>query len=197
MSIAAISAVATMAVAGPGVVEAYQPVEDFSSAYVGAGFGFGTAEASASSYQIDVTDSQTVDNISLQAGYNINQYVAVEGRYNFGIDEDIVYVDGYTDTVSVDTFAVYVKPQYPITPELSVYGLAGYAWNDLNSLDGDITADGFAWGLGAKYEVVENVEVFVDYTSVYDDVETFDTDFGLIDVDQSIYNVTVGATYKW
>ena len=197
MTIAAFAAATTLAVAGPGVVEAYEPEIDYSSAYVGIGYGFGTAEADAGVYQFDVIESQTVDNIALQAGYNFNQYIAVEGRYNIGLDEDVAYSDGYTDTVSVDTLAIYAKPQYPVTPELSVYGLLGYAWNTLNSLDGDVDVDGFAWGLGAKYEVYTDVEVFIDYTSVYDDTETFDTYSGLIDVDENIYNVTVGATYKF
>jgi opacity protein-like surface antigen len=197
MTIAAFSAAVTMAVAGPGVVEAYQPVVDYSSAYVGAGFGFGTAEASAGAYDFEISESQTVNNITLQGGYNFNQYVAVEGRYNIGLDEDVVYADGYTDTISVDTLAVFVKPQYPVTAELSVYGLLGYAWNDLNSLDGDVSVDGFAYGVGAKYEVAENIEIFVDYTSVYDDTETFDTVYGLVDVEEYIYNITAGVSYKF
>lgn len=181
-----------MATAGGAVAPITSIVSDSSSAYVGLGYGFGTSEAVASSELLDVVASIDTDNVALQAGYNFNEYIAVEGRYNIGLDEDVMGVYG-VNTVSVDTFALFAKPQYPITSELSVYGLVGYAWSDLNANDETDSVDGFAWGLGAKYLVVENVEVFIDYTSVYDDAYT-DED---VNIDTDIYNVTVGASYKF
>ena len=180
--VAAIAAM-TVAFAGPAVEVVETPVVDNSSFYVGAGYGFGTAEISAVGYNARITESVDADNIFLQAGYNFNEYVAVEGRYAFGAT--------YSDNLPVDTLAIYVKPQYPITAELSVYGLLGYAWNEVDNTDVDF--DGFAYGIGAKYAVVQNVEVFVDYTSVYSDTESFD----LVDVDQDVYAVNVGVTYKF
>ena len=179
--LAAVAAM-TVAFAGPSVevlVEA--PVT--SSAYVGLGYGFGTAELAVSDYNFMVSDSVDADNIFLQAGYNFNEYVAVEGRYAFGAT--------YSDNLPVDTLALYLKPQYPITSELSVYGLLGYAWNEVDNTDTDF--DGFAYGIGAKYAVIEDVEVFVDYTSVYSDTESF----GDVDVDTDVYAVNVGVSYKF
>ncbi len=203
--VAALAAITMTAVAVAGgdykKVKEPVPVEviDNSSFYVGIGYGFGTASATDGGYNdfghtITVLDEQTMDNITFQAGYNINEFVAVEGRYNYGIDQDI----GYGTDISLDTFAVYVKPQYPITPEVSVYGLLGYAWNTgYQTGEADYDFDGFAYGVGAKYAVAENVEVFADYTSVYDDNDILEYDTFTIDSDREVYNVTVGVTYKF
>ena len=191
----------TAAVAGGDLIkkEKAEVIVDNSSFYVGLGYGFGTASATDGGYNdfghtITILDEQTMDNIAFQAGYNINEFVAVEGRYNYGIDQDI----GYGTDISLDTFAVYVKPQYPITPEVSVYGLLGYAWNTgYQTATADYDFDGFAYGVGAKYLVAENVEVFADYTSVYDDNDILEYDTFTIDSDREVYNVTVGVSYKF
>ena len=191
MGLTALAAMGTIAMAGGDIAPiavVAEPVVDNSSFYLGLGYGFGTTEVSATNGVEYIGDSIDTDNIALQAGYNINQYVAVEGRVNLGLDNE-----DYSDA-GVDSVALFVKPQYPVTPEFSVYGLLGYSWNTLYSdLTEDVDADGFAYGIGAKYEVIEDVEIFADYTSVYSDTETY----GLVDVDEDIYNVTVGATYKF
>ncbi len=201
-TMALVAAMTIGAVAGGDLIKKEKPVEvivDNSSFYVGLGYGFGTASATDGGYNdfghtITILDEQTMDNVTFQAGYNINEFVAVEGRYNYGIDQDI----GYGTDISLDTFAVYVKPQYPITPEVSVYGLLGYAWNTgYQTGEADYDFDGIAYGVGAKYAVAENVEVFADYTSVYDDNDILEYDTFTIDSDREVYNVTVGVTYKF
>ena len=187
MIVAALAA-STLAIAGPAVEVLVEAPVDNSSFYVGLGYGFGTTEVSATDGYEYIGDSIDTDNIALQAGYNINQFVAVEGRVNLGLDNEDNYDAG------VDSVALFVKPQYPVTADFAVYALLGYAWNTLYSdVTNDVDADGFAYGIGAKYEVVENVEVFADYTSLYSDTETF----GNVDVDEDIYNVTVGVSYKF
>ena len=187
LSLAVVAAMTTAAVAGPAV-ETYEAPVDNSSFYLGLGYGFGTTEYSADNGYNYIGDSIDTDNITLQAGYNINQYVAVEGRMGLGLDNEDFYDAG------VDSVSLFVKPQYPVTPEFSVYALIGYSWNTFYSdVTDDVDADGFAWGLGAKYEVVENVEVFADYTSLYSDTETS----GNVDVDEDIYSVNVGVSYKF
>ena len=186
----AAAAASTMAMAGGAIapVEVVAPVIDDSGFYLGLGYGFGTTEVSVTDGYEFIADSIDTDNIALQAGYNFNKYVAVEGRYNIGLEND-----DYANA-GIDSASLYVKPQYPVSDAMSIYALVGYSWNTLFSdVDEDTDADGFAYGIGAKYEVVENVEVFADYTSVYSDTETY----GDIDIDEDIYNVTIGATYKF
>lgn len=108
----------------------------------------------------DPVTRKTVDDdfseFMIQAGYNFNQYIAIEGRYWFGIEDSFV-----TDTLdtlnvnydnSVDAWGIYVKPQYPVTEAFNVYALLGYAsaeYDESNVLVDVGTLDGFSWGLGA------------------------------------------------
>ena len=184
----------TVAIAGP-VVEAQiiEPavVETEAQAPSDMYFGFGYTFDSiitGSQYLTGTTDSAST---FTQVGYNFNPYVAVEGRYSFGLETGI-------DTQADDTFAVYVKPQYPISADLTVYGLLGYAWS---IADGDYVAGieftGFAYGLGAKYALFTDVDVFADYTNVYSEEKTIGTVVGGVDVDEDLYSINVGVTYKF
>ena len=172
------------------VVEA--PVVDNSAFYLGLGFG-----------QAAVNDDFTSEEISnntvmLQAGYQYNQYVALEGRYTFGFSTD--YDPGTTGNLPDDydgdfsSWGVYVKPMYPIG-DFSIYALLGYGGVMLDSLEqGDAYESGFQWGLGAGYAFTEEVSVFVDYVSLYDDTG-FDYRAQLNDVDSDTW--TVGVSYKF
>ena len=172
------------------VVEA--PVADNSAFYLGLGFG-----------QAAVNDDFTSEEISnntvmLQAGYQYNQYVALEGRYTFGFSTD--YDPGTTGNSPDDydgdfsSWGVYVKPMYPIG-DFNIYALLGYGGVMLDNLEqGDAYESGFQWGLGAGYAFTEEVSVFVDYVSLYDDTG-FDYRAQLNDVDSDTW--TVGVSYKF
>ena len=58
----------------------------------------------------------------------------------------------------------------------------------------DAVEDGFQWGLGASYAFTEEVSVFADYISLYDDTG-FDYRAKLDDVDADTW--TVGLTYNF
>jgi opacity protein-like surface antigen len=117
----------------------------------------------------------------LQAGYKFNPYIAVEGRYWFDLDED------------VDTWGIYAKPMYPVTDAIDIYALLGYASSDVNYID----ADGFSWGLGGAYAFTDNVAVFVDYTSMYDDDDTVAYVGGSERLDTEITSWNFGVTYTF
>ena len=57
-----------------------------------------------------------------------------------------------------------------------------------------LSESGFQWGLGASYEVVENVGVFVDYTNLYDDTG-FDGE--LPNQDVLADSINIGFTYTF
>ena len=136
--------------------------------------------------------------IMLQAGYQYNEYVAVEDRVSFGFNTD--YDPGNTGNAGGDfdddisSWGIYVKPMYPIG-DLAVYALLGYGGVQLGSLEsGDAYESGFQWGLGAQYAVTENVLVFADYIKLYDDTG-FDYRAQLDDVDADAW--TLGVSYKF
>ena len=89
--------------------------------------------------------------------------------------------------------ALFIKPQYPVTEEFTIYGLLGYGAVEARLTD----ADGFQWGLGVKYMVTENVGIFADYTSLYDgdldNVESFSNNTW----DSQITSANIGFLYNF
>ncbi len=199
-TIISLAAVSTMAMAGGNIVPAVSAVPvvetpvvvDKSAFYLGMGLG-------SASVNDDFTNEEISNNtVMLQAGYQYNAYVAIEGRYTFGFNTD--YDPGNTGNQSSDydddfsSWGIYVKPMYPIG-DFSIYALLGYGGLMLDSLEsGDAYESGFQWGLGAGYAFTEEVSVFVDYISLYDDTG-FDYRAQLDDIDSDTW--TLGVSYKF
>ena len=192
LSIAAIAAMGTFAVAGGDIAPVEPVVETPVVApvadrgfYIGAAYGV---------MGIDLADTfdTSHDAFMFQAGYKINPYVAVEGRYWSGSSDD--YTDsGTTYSAEVDAWGIYVKPMYPVTDAFDVYALLGYGDTDPSSNQDSswptYDTDGFQWGLGASYDINRNFAVFVDYTYLYDDTQDGD--------DMTIDSWNFGVTYKF
>ena len=170
-----------------------EPVIVDGGLYLGLAYGFMNVDYTRTDIATtDTTGSFDEDfsSIMLQAGYKFNSYVAIEGRYWFGIDD--VTLPLYTDAIDApDAWGIYVKPMYPVTDAFDVYALLGYANTD-TSLN---TVDGFSWGLGASYAFTDSVAMFVDYTSLYNDDR--DLPGGLINKEYDINTVNVGVTYNF
>jgi opacity protein-like surface antigen len=222
LSLAAMFAMGTFAVAGGDiapvepVVEEPVVVESTGNFYVGLAYGFLSTEVSNSYTYNDgttLTPPSLIDDdfseIMIQAGYNFNEYVAIEGRYWFGLSETLDFHDWDAhladhDT-TIDAWGIYVKPQYSFDA-FKIYALLGYAGADMTvdnvgSYHGlEYTTDdvdGFSWGLGAAYAFTDNVEVFVDYVSIYDDDESYVALNYTEDVDRSINTWNFGITYNF
>jgi opacity protein-like surface antigen len=54
--------------------------------------------------------------------------------------------------------------------------------------------DGFSWGLGASYAFMDNLSVFADYVSLYDDDALNENGYG---EDMTIETWNFGLTYKF
>ena len=200
LSLVSIMALSGLAYAGGDMIKVVEPVveipeiiEDVSGYYVGLGFG-----------EVNVNDDQTSEEISattmtLQAGYQYNAYLAVEGRYAFNLgsaDYDAGIFAGLGADFDGDVYSwgIYAKPMYSFD-SLTLYGLLGYGEIILEDLDGgDSTEDGFQWGVGASYAVTEEVSMFVDYVVLYDD-KGFDNRAVNDDIDADTW--TVGISYKF
>jgi len=168
-------------------------VVDNSAFYIGLGVG----QAAINDEQTDEKITSTM--VMLQAGYQYNDYVALEGRASLGFNTD--YEPGNTSNISGDydsdisSWGIYVKPMYPVTEAFDIYALLGYGGVQLGNLEsGDAYESGFQWGLGAQYEVMENILIFVDYVKLYDDTG-FDYRAQLEDVDSDAW--TLGVSYRF
>ena len=200
LSLVAILAMSTFAIAG-GDIAPVEPVvetpmvieEDTSAFYLGLGYGLVNYDLTVNGTLGD----EDINTVMFQAGYEFNQYVAVEARYWLGYD-DIGDVAG-----DYDTWGIYVKPQYPVSEAFNVYALLGYASTSVEPDHGGVAyldTDAFSWGIGAEYKFTENVSIFLDYVSLGDSDENFDVNNialpdGTVDVD--IQSVNFGVTYRF
>ena len=126
---------------------------------------------------------------TLQAGYDYNPYIAIEARYTkSSADSDKVYAFGG----DLENIAVYLKPMLPITEDVSLYALLGYGKTSIDTQIGEKSESSFQWGLGSKYNLIQNLSFFVDYTQFY---EGNGFDRGPLSNDVTLYSVNIGLNY--
>lgn len=197
LSAAAVSVMSGVSYAG-GDISPVEPVVgtpvmmgSSAGGYVGVGLSaVANGNDSLSFFSVEAGQDRTGD-IMLQAGYEVNTYMAVEVRYSTSI------VEG--DVLERDSWGVYVKPQYPVGEGVNLYALLGYGGVTLDGIDGynvDVDDSGFQWGIGLSYDVSNNVAVFADYVSAATDIEADAYPLaGSNEVSSSA--LTLGVSYKF
>ena len=211
MSMATVSILSVGAVAG-GDVEVSEavvaPIEvntvNNSGMYVGLAYGYVTSTEEVVGgilpSNVFYIDKVEYSSMMFQAGYKINEYIAVEGRYWLGFSKTGQdHVTGIDIDTTSDTWGIYVKPMYPVTDSLDVYVLLGYAsttfeyTNPNYDFESLYEPEGFSWGIGASYDVTENVSMFVDYVSMVDETTSaLGADFA-----DKIYGINLGVNYRF
>jgi len=206
LSTVAVLAMSTFAVAGGDIAPVEEPVVVVEPVVTDSGFYLGLG------YSLLSTDTQTVagnvstditsDDYSMvmfQAGYKFNSYVALEGRYWMGIDDNSWLAASENVTGEVDAWGIYVKPMYPVTDAFDVYALLGYANTDYSVTGTSIgDLDGFSWGLGASYSFTDSVSVFVDYVNLYNDnYDVINSALQTVEYDDTIATWNFGVTYQF
>jgi len=181
----------------PVVVE---PHTDTSAFYVGLG-------VSKMSLRNEFSDEEFSSlAVMLQIGYQINEYLAVEGRYTRNVG-DLEYDHGKTANPNYDDYpadfsnmGIYLKPMYG-ADSFNVYALLGYGQTELTNIplggvgiSADRAESGFQWGLGASYDVTESTSLFVDYVRLYDD-KGFDFRASNSDIVSDAW--TLGVSYRF
>lgn len=209
LSLASVMAMGTCATAGGNIMNvepALEPViaieePDENTFYVGLGYAYknidieGSEAINAVAYPPLYGETDiSAHALTLLAGYDFSQYLAVEGRYTFSLGDLDIDNNGGEGEIDADlsNLALYLKPMYPIGG-LTLYGLLGYGKVTLD--DGEkYSESGFQWGIGAGYNINDTIGVFVDYTRLYDD-KGFDAIWG--DQDVVVDAVNVGVTYEF
>ena len=208
LKVSAVLAMNSLVFAGGGMKEVtpvVEPVvaipvaEEVSGFYVGGGVAAVVAHDSAVDMELfdgtpDV-DNDRLGNVTLLAGYDFNEYVAVEGRYTTSVfDEDVTEMDGWS---------LFIKPQYTFDESnFKLYALLGYGGVSINGVDGyfaDVDDSSFQWGIGAAYSFGSymennNLAVFIDYTSLATEMEGVFAN-GALETDVDAF--TLGVTYKF
>lgn len=187
------------------VVEVQEVVNNDAGFYMGVAY---TAINNETTISNGVHGDVDYSGFMLQAGYKFNPYIAVEARYWDGGDEQLHmshpagHPDGDDHAVpsEFDAWGIYLKPMYPVTEALDIYALLG--WGEQNTVNHIYTpGDGsLSLGLGAAYSFTDNVSLFIDYVSIYDDtaIENSIDPFGN-EVDVEIHSTSwnIGVTYNF
>lgn len=194
LSVLSIMTIGQSAIAGGDIALApvLETVPSSDNSFLYVGFGFGYESMKNAFTKEEISDNTVV----LQAGYRFNTYLAIEGRVSKGFNTDYDYGILSPREYSGDYYdwGMYVKLMYPIG-DLSVYALLGYGGITQKSLDsGDAYDSDFRWGLGASYALTEQINIFADYISLYDDVG-FDYRAKDRDIDSDTW--TFGLSYRF
>ncbi|MCF6243463.1 MAG: porin family protein [Sulfurovum sp.] len=208
LSLLTAMALTSLSFAGGGVEKAIEPAvvipaiadtdTSVSGFYVGIGASVSsTREGDVTFFDEEVGQDRTFD-ASVLAGYEINEYVAIEGRYQMSVSEEDTI-----DSNSKKSWGIFVKPQYYVTSDFKVYGLLGYGGFNLsltNKTGGkstvvDLESTGLQWGLGLSYEVYENISIYVDYLNLVRDIRM--PTFINKNVDVSSDTITIGISYRF
>jgi len=215
LPVLAMCGLATTAMADPfynsNTPAAYHEVpQSVSRPYIGIAYGLTNVD---SDFFVDPVYLENADidydALMLQAGYEFNLYVSAEFRYWFSLsDGDYSLASGLNIPDSYKDFnawGLYLKPQYPVTEQFSIYALLGIAgvqvdgepaWYD--DLVDDVS---FSWGFGAAVNFTENISAFVDYVQLYNDRYGdyyYDPFYYYYDPQGTdIYTINFGLTYKF
>jgi len=135
--------------------------------YLGGLLNYGTASTKV---QQTITEGETtgiVDKqydasvISLigQGGFFFSDFSALEMRYGIGLTD--------SDGIEVDNLiGAYGKFNYPVSHQVSLYGLAGYTQSKLNVKDyGTVKEAGFSAGAGFHYAFNSRWAMTAEYMS--------------------------------
>ena len=144
---------------------------DYEGAFIGGGLGW-------SRYQ-NLTDLSTDqsgierDAVSsrLMAGYTFNEFVGLEGGYNW-----LGHANVDSQTWRTDGWNLSVLPRYPLSKDVSLLGELGvmrwYGTNDSKS----VTDNGYApiYGLGVAYRLSDAVDLQARYR-YFDEIGSVET----------------------
>ena len=165
-------------------------VSEKSNFYAGLALSVVSARESGASlsFTSHKRGADRVGNATLLVGYDINSYVAAEARYTASVAKK--------DNAKMSSLSIFLKPQYEVSEEFSVYGLLGYGKVKIdsnNQTNIDVSKGSFQWGLGLDYDVTSDISMFVEYASLAHNIDgTF-----LTDDSASVDALSVGLTYRF
>ena len=194
LSALALVALTSFGFAGGDIVPVPVVMEEESASAFYLGLGLSAVSTRGSDADFDIFDDTAgqdrLGNVTFLAGYDYNEYIAVEGRYTTSFTKE--------DIVEMSAWSIFAKPQYPVTEEFTVYALLGFGGVTMDSVNAayfvDVDDTGFQWGLGLSYDVTETVTIFGDYTSLASGMDGIYWD-GEFESDADAF--TLGVTYRF
>jgi OOP family OmpA-OmpF porin len=177
---------------GKGVVKATPevaaivPVANPSPWYVGVGLLWSGMRRDCACQNGNV--EETTYGALLRAGYDFNQYVGVEVRG--------LYSNLQKDIASTEHYGLYLKPMYPVSESLNIYGLLGYGKTKIECFVESLSYDdnGLSWGVGLEYDLSSKKEDYQEgkYDRTFDGQGDQERGWGLwIDYQNLLSNASV------
>jgi OOP family OmpA-OmpF porin len=133
-------------------IAAVAPIVDPNPFYVGVGLIW--AGVSRDCFTTGCTETVRLKDSTwggiIRAGWEYNQYVGIEGRaLKATLDSD------WGETTH---YGIYLKPQYPVSEQVNIYGLLGYGHTEIYTdclaiQDHTFKYDGFSYGIGLEYDL--------------------------------------------
>ncbi len=127
------------------------------------GFGLSISSLVADTSPSILTEKNNNNNkmvaLSIVTGYNFNKYIAAEARGLISV--------GYDDGVDFKNLGIYLKPQYEVYKDFTLYSLIGVGKISANSINDNnlkLGKTNVQLGLGANYKLRDNFKLFADYT---------------------------------
>jgi len=116
--------------------------------YVGGGLTMGRVK--------DAHCEDITYGVMAKAGYDFNEYVGVEAR--------AIRTNWEYEGAKIKHLGLFLKPQYPVSEDINLYGLLGYAKTATSSRK-VLSETGFAYGAGLDYDLGDKNDwlMFVDY----------------------------------
>jgi len=198
----------TVYAGGKNLIEATSPVAVISTTieptpfYIGLGLLW--AGMSRDCACVGGNVKETTYGAIVRAGYEYNQYIGVEVRGLYSsIEKDIATTQHY---------GIYLKPMYPVSENINVYGLLGYGKTKLECVVDTLSYDknGFSWGVGLEYDFSDKESDREEgiYDRTFDGQADQEKGWGLwVDYQNLLHNsgpsnfnsniVTVGITYDF
>ncbi|CAA6817243.1 MAG: Unknown protein [uncultured Sulfurovum sp.] len=95
-----------------------------------------------------------------RVGYDFNEYLGIEGRG--------IRTNWKSDGGKIKHLGLFAKPMYPVSNDINVYGLAGYAKTTTQGNKRRVDAETFAWGLGLEYDLATDTPKEGKYNRDFD-----------------------------
>ena len=193
LSAAAVLAMSSFAVAGGDIapVPVAAPME-VGDLYVGISYSCLDSRQTDGN-RVNTSINEDFEAAMFQAGYSFNEYIAIEGRFWYGLEETLFVNDTINNESNINIWGIYAKPMYPVTEAIDIYALLGYASASYDlSVSSLEDRDGFSWGAGLEYTFSNNIKLFADYASIYQDSAS---GYALNDDSINTYNFGIGYRF--
>ena len=146
-----------------------------SGLYMGLGLGASGIQYSEPNLNLNFDGAMFI----LKLGYDFNEYLGAEFRIG-GTGADAQPVGASSVEMGAGFGSIFLKPQLPINQDFRVYALAGMtnaAFNRKQTvggvvvLDDTVTKNGFSYGVGAEYDISDNISFGLEWVQYWTDIE--------------------------